>query len=176
MPVDPDVLKTGIASRSGAFPILEPQEMAGAGIVSQRSVLPGVEDEVWEYSRETRRLRRLPVSELSDAFGVASDGSAGTSSGGAGGATTYASTWDPASAYGFSGRIQDYNYKLIGEQPILASVDGSSPATPCQTDGGRSVCPESWQVRRVYVIEATAKSSSAIASSTPIPSSRMWLA
>ncbi|HEV2169909.1 MAG TPA: DUF1329 domain-containing protein [Candidatus Binatus sp.] len=157
MPVDPDVLKTGIASRSGAFPILEPQEMAGAGIVTQRSVLPGVEDAVWEYSRETRRLRRLPMAELSDAFGVASDGPAGASAGGVGGATTYASTWDPDSAYGFSGRVQDYNYKLLGEQPMLASVDGSSPATPCTLDGGRSVCPENWQVRRVYVIEATAK-------------------
>jgi Protein of unknown function (DUF1329) len=169
MPVDPDALKTGIASRSGAFPILEPQEMAGAGIVSQRSVLPGVEDAVWEYSRETRRLRRLPMSELSDAFGVASDGSAGTQSGGAGGATTYASTWDPDSAYGFSGRIQDYNYKLLGEQAMLASVDGNSPATPCQFDGGRSVCPENWQVRRVYVIEATAKRRSPVGGSLIVP-------
>ncbi len=157
LPVDPDILKTGIASRSGAFPILEPQEMAGAGIVSQRSVLPGVEDATWEYSRETRRLRRLPMAELSDAFGVASDGPAGTTSGGAGGATTYASTWDPDSANGFSARIQDFNYKLLGEQAMLASVDGSSPATPCDQDGGRSVCPEKWKVRRVYVIEATAK-------------------
>ena len=142
MPVDLDVLKTGIASRSGAFPILEPQEMAGAGIVSQRSVLPGVEDAVWEYSRETRRLRRLPVSELSDAFGVASDGSAETNGGGGAAATTYASTWDPNSAYGFSARIQNYDYKLLGEKPMLASVDGTSPATPCEFDGGRSVCPE----------------------------------
>jgi Protein of unknown function (DUF1329) len=157
IPADPYVLNTGIASRSGAFPILEPQEMAGAGIVSQRSVLPGVEDATWEYSRETRRLRRLPMTELSDAFGVASDGPAGTTSGGAGGATTYASNWDPDSANGFSARIQDFNYKLLGEQAMLASVDGSSPATPCEQDGERSVCPEKWQVRRVYVIEATAK-------------------
>jgi hypothetical protein len=169
MPVDPDVLKTGIASRSGAFPILEPQEMAGAGIVSQRSVLPGVEDAVWEYSRETRRLRRLPMAELSDAFGVASNGSPGSNSGGGGGATTYASTWDPDSAYGFSGRIQDYDYKLLGEQPMLASVDGSSPATPCALDGGRSVCPENWQVRRVYVIEATAKPRSPVGGNVIVP-------
>jgi Protein of unknown function (DUF1329) len=169
MPVDPDVLKTGIAVRAGAFPILEPQEMAGAGIVTQRSVLPGVEDAVWEYSRETRRLRRLPLAELADAFGVASDGSAGSNSGGSGGATTYASTWDPDSAYGFSGRIQDYNYKLLGEEPILASVDGSSPATPCESDGGRSVCPEKWQVRRVYVIEATAKKLSPLAATVLVP-------
>jgi Protein of unknown function (DUF1329) len=169
MPVDPDVLKTGIAVRAGAFPILEPQEMAGAGIVTQRSVLPGVEDAVWEYSRETRRLRRLPLAELADAFGVASDGSAGSNSGGSGGATTYASTWDPDSAYGFSGRIQDYNYKLLGEEPILASVDGRSPATPCESDGGRSVCPEKWQVRRVYVIEATAKKLSPLAATVLVP-------
>jgi hypothetical protein len=169
MPADPDVLKTGIAARAGAFPILEPQEMAGAGIVTQRSVLPGVEDAVWEYSRETRKLRRLPTSELSDAFGVASDGSPGESAGGAGGATTYASTWDPDSAYGFSGRIQDYNYRLLGEQPMLASVDGSSPATPCETDGGRSVCTEKWQVRRAYVIEATAKPHSLVSSSVLVP-------
>lgn len=158
IPVDPYVLNSGIASRSGAFPILEPQEMAGAGIVSQRSVLPGVEDATWEYSRETRKLRRLPASELSDAFGVAADGIAGgLTAAGVGGATTYASTWDPDSANGFSARIQDFNYKLLGEQAMLASVDGSSPATPCEQDGGRSVCPEKWQVRRVYVIEATAK-------------------
>src|ERR1700679_466970 len=30
-PMDPDVLKTGIVSRSGAYPILEPAEMRGAG-------------------------------------------------------------------------------------------------------------------------------------------------
>lgn len=169
MPVDPDVLRTGIASRSGAFPILEPQEMAGAGIVSQRSVLPGVEDAVWEYSPETRRLRRLPAAELSDAFGVPSMGGAGASEGGVGAATTYASTWDPDSAYGFSARIQDYNYKLLGEQPMLASVDGSSPATPCALDGGRSVCPQNWQVRRVYVIEAIAKPRSPVGGSVIVP-------
>ena len=72
MPMDPDVLKTGIASHKGAFPILEPAEMRGAGIVSQRYAIPGFEDVVWEYSADTRRLRRLPIGELSDAFGVAS--------------------------------------------------------------------------------------------------------
>ena len=32
---------------------------------------PGFEDAVWEYSSETRRLRRLPATQLSDTFGVA---------------------------------------------------------------------------------------------------------
>jgi Protein of unknown function (DUF1329) len=156
-PMDPDVLKTGIASHSGVYPILEPAEMRGAGIIRQRYAIPGFEDAVWEYGPSTRRLRRLPASELSDAFGVASRDGVGPSYGGAPGATTYASTWDPDSAFGFSARIQNYTYRLLGERSMLASVEANSPAQPCATDGGRSVCPENWEMRRVYVIEATAK-------------------
>jgi Protein of unknown function (DUF1329) len=170
MPMDPDVLKTGIASHSGAFPILEPAEMRGAGIVSQRYAIPGFDDAVWEYSGETRRLRRLPTTELSDAFGVAADGSAGPMGGGSGGATTYASTWDPDSAFGFSARIQDYTYRLLGERPMLASVEGeNSPAQPCAADNGRTVCPENWEMRNLYVIEATAKPRSIIGGSVLVP-------
>ena len=66
MPTDPDVLKTGIVARSGVFPILEPAEMRGAGIIRERYAIPGFEDAVWEYSPSTRRLRRLPTAELSD--------------------------------------------------------------------------------------------------------------
>ena len=170
MPLDPDVMKTGIASRSGAFPILEPSEMRGAGIVRQRSARPGVDDSVWEYSSETRRLRRLPTTQLSDTFGVAADGNAGSRSGGAGGATTYASTWDPDSAFGFSAKIEDYSYRLLGERSMLASVEAAnSPAQPCASDGGRSVCTENWEMRHLYVIEATAKPRSVIGGSTITP-------
>jgi Protein of unknown function (DUF1329) len=170
MPLDPDVMKTGIASHSGAFPILEPAEMRGAGIVSQRSARPGIDDAVWEYSSETRRLRRLPTTELSDTFGVAADGASGQMSGGTGGATTYASTWDPNSAFGFSARIQDYSYRLLGERSMLASVEAeNSPAQPCASDGGRTVCPENWEMRHLYVIEATAKPRSLIGGSVIIP-------
>src|ERR1700735_3581498 len=170
MPMDPDVMKTGIASHSGAFPILEPAEMRGAGIVSQRSARPGIEDAVWEYSSETRRLRRLPATALSGTFGVAADGSSGQMSGGVGGATTYASTWDPSSAFGFSARIQDYSYRLLGERSMLASVDAeNSPAQPCASDNGRTVCPENWEMRHLYVIEATAKPRSLIGGSVIVP-------
>jgi len=82
--------------------------------------------------------------------------SAGTKSGG-GGATTYASTFDPDSLFGFGGKPADYNYRLMGERPMLASVNANSPAIPCAHDGGRTVCPENWQMRNLYEIEATAK-------------------
>jgi uncharacterized protein DUF1329 len=171
LPLDPDVMKTGIASHSGAFPILEPAEMRGAGIVSERSARPGIDDAVWEYSSETRRLRRLPATQLSDTFGVSNDGpTGGTRSAGAGGATTYASTWDPDSTFGFSAKNEDYSYRLLGERSMLASVEAAnSPAQPCDNDGGRTVCPENWEMRHLYVIEATAKPRSVIGGSTIIP-------
>ena len=81
-PIDKDIYHNGIAYRFGAFPILEPTELHGAGIVREGSVLPGVEDNAWEYSADSRRLRRLPASELSDSFGVAGISSAGMKSGG----------------------------------------------------------------------------------------------
>lgn len=173
VPIDPGVLNMGIASRGGVYPVLEPAEMRGAGIVRERSVLPKVEDYAWEYSSSSRRLRRLPASELSDAFGVARISGAGTRSGG-GGATTYASTLDPNSAFGFSGKITEYSYRLLGERSMLASVDGNSPARPCANDGGRTVC-ENWQPRRIYVIEATAKPASALSASTLIPKRILYI-
>src|SRR5713101_6164406 len=56
MPTDPDVLKTGIASRSGAYPILEPAEMRGAGLIRQRYTNGATDDAVWEYSAGSRKL------------------------------------------------------------------------------------------------------------------------
>jgi hypothetical protein len=53
---------------------------------------------------------------------------------------------------------------------MLASVEAAnSPAQPCAGDGGRTVCPENWEVRNLYVIEATAKPRSILAASTIIP-------
>ena len=41
---------------------------------------------------------------------------------------------------------------------MLASVHAkNTPAKPCQFDNNRSVCPEAWEMRQLYVIEATAK-------------------
>ncbi len=168
-PMDPDVLKTGIASRSGAYPILEPAEMRGAGIVSQRYAIRGFEDVVWEYSSASRKLRRLPAAELSDSFGVSKSGGGSMASPNAG-VTTYASTWDPDSAFGFSARIQDYSYRLLGERSMLASVEAAnSPAKPCANDNGRTVCAENWEMRHLYVIEATAKPRSPIGGNVIIP-------
>jgi len=182
MPTDPDVLKSNITSREGAYPILEPAEVRGEGIVRQRYNTPGSEDDAWVYSPPARKLRRLPAASLSDTFGASKTGATG---GGRAnfamgavnaGSTTYASTWDPDSAFGFSAKIQDFNYRLLGERPMLASVEAeNSPAQPCASDGGRTVCPENWEMRNIYVIEATAKPGSILAASPTIPKRILYI-
>jgi len=41
---------------------------------------------------------------------------------------------------------------------MLAVVHAENvPARPCEFDNGRSVCPEAWEMRQLYIVEATAK-------------------
>jgi hypothetical protein len=78
--------------------------------------------------------------------------------GGGGGTSAYANTLDPDSYFGFSAKIEDFNYRFLGEKEMLASVHAvHSPEPQCPQDGGRTICPEDWEMRHLYVIEANAK-------------------
>jgi hypothetical protein len=115
-----------------------------------------VEDSVWLYEPLSRRTRRIAPSTLSNTVegDTASDS---TSSG----STSYADTVDPDSYFGFAAKVGDFDYKLLGVKEMLACVEAEdSPAHACDTDGGRSVCKENWERRRLYVIEATARKTS----------------
>ena len=153
VPTDPEATGPGIRYRFGAFPFLEPAEIRGYGMVRLRNIDPTVDDNAWYYNPMTRGTRRVRAGELSDALGPYSTNSVG---GGISG--SYANNLDPDSYFGFSAKIENYNYKLLGIKPMLAVVHGeNSPAQPCQFDNNRSVCPEAWETRQLYVIEATAK-------------------
>jgi len=160
IPTDPEATGADIRYRFGAFPFLDPEELRGFGMVRIRSRKPGVDDEAWSYNPTSRKLRAMNSDSLSDAMGPVGLG------GGGGGIlpsvvatpTTYANNLDPDSFFGFAAKIENYDYKLLGLKPMLAAVDAeNTPARPCQFDNGRSVCPEAWQLRQLYVIEATAK-------------------
>ena len=65
---------------------------------------------------------------------------------------------DLDSLFGFAGRFQDFDFKFLGEKEMLAVVHAKSlPAKSCAADGGRTICPEDWELRHVYVIEADAR-------------------
>ena len=166
IPTNSDATTAGIRYRFGAYPFLEPSEMRGFGFIRYRNIDPKIEDNSWMFNPRTRRAYRASATELSDVLGIFD---AGAGAGGAG-AGTYASNLDPDSFFGFAAKIEDFNYKFLGEQPMLAVVNAeNSPAKACPSDGGRTICPENWEMRQLYVIEADAKQISILGSGVSIP-------
>ncbi len=77
--------------------------------------------------------------------------------------------FDLQSLFGFAGRFQDFDFKFLGEKDVLAVVHATSlPARSCEADGGRTICPEDWEMRHVYVIEADARRPGRFADIPPI--------
>jgi hypothetical protein len=164
IPTDPEATRAGIRYRFGAYPFLEPSEMRGFGFIRYRNLDPKVEDNCWMFNPRSRHTTRASANELSDILGVIQTGAQGA------GAATYASNLDPDSFFGFAAKIEDFDYKFLGEKPMLAVVNAeNSPSKACPTDGGRTICPENWEMRRLYVIEADAKQTSVTGSGVSIP-------
>jgi uncharacterized protein DUF1329 len=166
IPTDPDALKSGLRYRFGFFPFLEPTALRGLGMTRERYIDPNREDNVWVYSPGTRKLRRESAGLLADSTGAlggfggggGGGGMGGGGMGGVSGATAYANTLDPDSYFGFSAKVEDFSYRFLGEREMLASVHAEhSPAPQCPYDGGKTICPENWELRHLYVIEANVK-------------------
>lgn len=146
LPTDPDFLvSNGIRYRFAAYPFLEPTEMRGYGIVRLRYWSPNLPDNVWDYSSYGRHKHRLKDTILSDAAPRQTR-------------STYGSTIDSDSWFGFGAKTEYYDYKFLGIRPMLACMNAANvPAKPCPFDGGRTICPENWEMRNLYVIDATPK-------------------
>jgi uncharacterized protein DUF1329 len=64
--------------------------------------------------------------------------------------------WNPHHYTGFAEKVEQYDWKFIGERQMLAVVNAEhSPELRCATDNGTSACPEAWEMRQVYIVEAT---------------------
>src|SRR5262249_36186655 len=140
----------GIRYRFGAFPFEEPAEIEGLGIIRYRYIDPSKEDNTWAYMPGTGRVRRLSADVLSDQMQPTSKNT--------GNGATFVNNLDPDSMFGLAAKVEDLDYRLRGVKPMLASVNAESvPAKPCRFDNNRTVCPENWEMRQLYVIEGNAK-------------------
>ncbi|MGO9602401.1 MAG: DUF1329 domain-containing protein [Candidatus Binataceae bacterium] len=138
IPTDPDANVSGIRYRFGAFPVLEPAAIRGYGYMRYRYKDPMTEDNIWFYIPGGRRVLRGRADAQSDA--------------------NNANLIDPDSYSGFAAKIEDFNYRLLGIKPMLAVVHAANvPAQACEFDNGRTVCPENWEMRQLYIVEATEK-------------------
>lgn len=133
VPTDPNSVKTGVRSRFYLGPILE----GGGAFLRYRFIDPNRDDAAWYYA-----LGRVSANMLSTSTGT--------------------TILDPDSYGGFGAKIEDFNYRLLGLRPMLASVHAEhSPEPQCPFDNERAICPENWEMRQLYVVEATAKPSAA---------------
>jgi hypothetical protein len=140
MPIDPDFRVTSRLWIFGLYPVLAPMEIRGAGFIRWRYASPTRADDTWSIGAGSRRVRRLDESILS------SSAASGTA----------AFSWDPDHYSGFNAKTEEYEYKMLGEKNMLATVHAEhSPEVRCATDGGASVCPEAWEMRHMYIVEAT---------------------
>jgi len=150
VPIDKDFLKTGRYWLFGLYPIMAPQGMRGAGFVRYRYADPKKPDDVWSWNTGSRRLRRLNEAMMTDAV----TGSGAVQEGGGN-----IVIFDPDHYSGFNAKVEEFNYRFLGEKPMLGVVNAAhSPEMTCPTDGGASACPENWEMRRMYIVEATPRS------------------
>ena len=97
---------------------------------------PNRGDDTWDWQPGTRRVRRLNEAINSSATG--------------------AQTFDADHFAGFNPKTEQYNYKFLGERQMLASAHAQqSPEETCPYDGGATACPEVWEMRHIYIVQAT---------------------
>jgi hypothetical protein len=136
LPTDPDFKVSGIWLRSAAYPIIQPANERGAGGLRFRYWDPMRADDAWAYLPEVRRVRRVNEVIMSSSPGL--------------------NTWDADHAGGFGAKLQEYNFKFVGERDMLGCVNAAkSPAQPCPSDGGATACPDNWEMRHEYIVEVT---------------------
>jgi Protein of unknown function (DUF1329) len=142
LPTDPDFKKTNRLWLFGLYPILAPEDSRGQGLIRYRYGDENRGDDTWTWEPGTRRVRRLNEALNSSATGAA--------------------TFDPDHYSGFNPKTEQYNYKFLGEKELLACVHAKHvPELTCPYDGGASACPEEWEMRHVYIVEATPRRSMA---------------
>jgi Protein of unknown function (DUF1329) len=136
MPVDPDFNVSGRLWAFALYPQLAPAEQRGTGLLRYRYADSGKADDAWSWNPGNRRLRRLNEGFLSSAVG--------------------AQTFDPDHYSGFNAKTEEYQYRFLAEGEMLAVAHAeNSTEVRCNTDGGGSACPEAWEARHLYTIEAT---------------------
>ncbi len=134
MPIDPDFRKTGRYFLGLLYPVLAPQDARGTGLIKFRYAEPNRDDDSWTWTPGARRVRRLNYAILDSATGP--------------------QAYDPNHYEGFSGKNENYDWKLLGEKNMLGAINiAKVPDVRCPTDGGASHCPDNWQMRHYFIIE-----------------------
>ena len=135
VPAFPD---SEVFAKAGFYPLIEPFDLKGVGSISFRYKDDSRQDDTWLYVPTIRRVRRLSSAQRSDAL--------------------FGQDIDMDSFGGYAGQISWFDWKFVGEKPMLGSFHGKNlPPKVCTRDGGMTYC-EDWEMRpSVYIIEGKSK-------------------
>lgn len=112
--------------------ITEPFDLKGMRFVVERALDAQADDQVNSYLPTERRVRRLSAKERADAF--------------------LGSNYSLDDFEGFSGRVLDFDWTLVGHKAVLQVAD--SRESVLQFHGPVSRVPrDRWQVRRCWLVE-----------------------
>ncbi|HJQ84552.1 MAG TPA: DUF1329 domain-containing protein [Candidatus Binatia bacterium] len=126
----------GFRRQEGLYPILEPYDVKGVGMVSNRYISPDKFDDSWLYLPSLRRVRRLSTSQRSDAL--------------------FGQDTDVDSYGGYAGQIGWMDWKLLGEREVLGAVQAKHLPVKWHEKVDWAF-DEGWEKRRVYVVEGYSK-------------------
>lgn len=126
----------GYRFKESLHPILEPFDLKGVGFVAYRYLDPARQDDTWLYLPQLRRVRRMSSAQRSDAL--------------------FGQDTDVDSYWGYNGHVAWNEYRLLGEQTILATMHARNFPVRWQepTD---FLYDDIWEPRRVWVVEARSK-------------------
>ena len=122
-------------------PLFEPSDLKGAGTLSNRYMAADMPDDSYMYLPELRRVRRISVSNRSDAF--------------------WGTDYDLDALWGFNSKVSFWTFRLLAEKEILAPMHagGYGKRIACEpsdgTKGPRAFmpCGINWEKRPVWVVE-----------------------
>ncbi len=124
----------GVLRKFGFYPLIEPFDITGVGSINYRYIDRSRFDDTWFYIPMVRRVRRMSAAQRSDAM--------------------FGQDIDVDSFGGYAGQIPWFEWRLLGEKPMLAAMHGREmPGKFCEGNGGATIC-DAWEMRpKMYVIE-----------------------
>ncbi len=122
-------------------PLFQPNDLKGAGTLSNRYLASDMPDDSYMYLPELRRVRRISVSNRSDAF--------------------WGTDYDLDALWGFNSKVSFWTFRLLAEKEILAPMHagGYGERIWCAPSDGThgvlafSPCKINWEKRPVWVVE-----------------------
>ncbi len=102
-------------------PLFQPNDLKGAGTLSNRYLASDMPDDSYMYLPELRRVRRISVSNRSDAF--------------------WGTDYDLDALWGFNSKVSFWTFRLLAEKEILAPMHAGGIFMEAYDQGG-----ELWRV------------------------------